>query len=517
MISHNTPPQKSSPTHLEDSTEAIALLEKHRVALFIVAYNAEGHIQQTLKRIPEIIRHRFTEIFIIDDSSRDATITVAERTAQELGLLHFKIMKTPVNQGYGGNQKLGYTYAIEQNFDYVILLHGDGQYPPELLPRIIREFRDPLQAGIFGSRMMAPLQALKGGMPLYKWVGNIILTKTENFLMGSHLSEFHSGYRSYKVEALKKILFLKNSNDFHFDTDIIIQFFAQNLSIKEVSMPTHYGDEICRVDGFKYAWNCIKSVIKYRLHRVGLFYQPSLDIKTPSLRNYSEKKHGNTLHAFIQNLHWKDSDIVADLGGNDGTLSDAIARKTHSVTAVDIEKPHASLPNTHNIAFDLNQDFTLTLGKKKYNRVLALDIIEHLSDPETSIERIHTIMKDGGILCASTANIAYILMRLTHFVGWFNYGKRGILDKTHHRLFTVYSFKHLLKTNGFRIRKVIGFGPPLADQISNTGLIAFIDTLSGKLARLVPSLFAFNFLIIAEKETAFDDIYTATLSRSKTP
>ena len=106
-------------------------------------------------------------------------------------------------------------------------------------------------------------------------------------------------------------------------------------------------------------------------------------------------------------------------------------------------------------------------------------------------------------------------MRLTHLVGWFNYGKRGILDNTHHRLFTVYSFKHLLKTNGFRIRKVVGFGPPLADQVSNTGVISLIDTLSGKLARFYPSLFAFNFLIIAEKEIAFEDTYADTLTSLK--
>lgn len=508
-------PKKHPTVNSETLLQALNILKKKRVALFIVAYNAEHHIQQTLERIPKEICSEFIEIYAIDDASQDETLAMAERTAQQLDLKNFKVMKTPRNQGYGGNQKLGYTYAIEQNFDYVILLHGDGQYPPELLPEIISEFSDDTLAGVFGSRMMKPLEALKGGMPLYKWIGNLILTKIENFLMNSDLSEFHSGYRSYKVDALKKILFLKNSNDFHFDTDIIIQFFAQHLPIKEVSMPTHYGDEICRVNGFKYAWNCLKSVVKYRLHRVGLFYQPSLDIKASRTRTYSEKKHGNTLHAFIRNLRWKESDVVVDLGGNDGTLSDAIAKQTHSVTAVDIEKPSASLPNTRNIAFDLNQDFVTLLGKKSFDRVLALDVIEHLSDPEKSIERIHTIMKDGGVLCASTANISYILMRLTHLVGWFNYGKRGILDNTHHRLFTVYSFKHLLKTNGFRIRKVVGFGPPLADQVSNTGVISLIDTLSGKLARFYPSLFAFNFLIIAEKEIAFEDTYADTLTSLK--
>ena len=144
----------------------------------------------------------------------------------------------PVNQGYGGNQKLGYHYAIEKGFDFVALLHGDGQYAPECLPRLL----DPLRRGeadaVMGSRMLPGGGALKGGMPLYKFIGNKVLTWLENRLLRTDLSEFHSGYRVYSVEALRAIPFDRNSNDFHFDTEIIIQLQIAARTIREMPIPT---------------------------------------------------------------------------------------------------------------------------------------------------------------------------------------------------------------------------------------------------------------------------------------
>src|SRR5690606_9300123 len=147
------------------------------------------------------------------------------------------------------NQIRGYQYAIEKGYDIVALLHGDAQYAPEALPDLLK----PLEAGeadaVFGSRMMEKGQALKGGMPLYKYVGNKILTTFENAMLGMSLSEFHSGYRLYSCKALKKVPFHRNTHDFHFDTQIIIQFHAAGLRIVEVPIPTYYGDEICGVNG----------------------------------------------------------------------------------------------------------------------------------------------------------------------------------------------------------------------------------------------------------------------------
>ena len=137
-------------------------------------------------------------------------------------------------------------------------MHGDGQYAPERLPDLLQ----PLLAGeadaVFGSRMMASGGARRGGMPLYKWMGNKILTRIQNRLLKTSFSEFHSGYRIYSVRALAGIPFDKNTNDFHFDTEIIIQLVRAGLRIKELPIPTYYGDEICHVNGLKYALDVVR-------------------------------------------------------------------------------------------------------------------------------------------------------------------------------------------------------------------------------------------------------------------
>src|SRR4029077_13923165 len=131
---------------------------------------------------------------------------------------------------------------------------------------------------VFGSRMMTPGAALAGGMPLYKYLGNRVLTNAENALLGTSLSEFHSGYRVYSCHALKQIPFQKNTHDFHFDTQIIIQFHAAGFRIVEKPIPTYYGDEICRVNGIKYAKDVVKSVLEYELHELGLQHHPEYEV-----------------------------------------------------------------------------------------------------------------------------------------------------------------------------------------------------------------------------------------------
>ena len=152
----------------------------------------------------------------------------------------------------------------------VVLLHGDGQYAPEALPRMLAPFADPETMAVFGSRMMTRGAALRGGMPLYKYVGNRILTAIENRLLGTKLSEFHSGYRAYRVSALDRLPYQYNTNDFHFDTEIIIQMMMAGYRIKEVPIPTYYGDEICRVVGMRYARDVMLATVGSRLHQLSI-------------------------------------------------------------------------------------------------------------------------------------------------------------------------------------------------------------------------------------------------------
>ena len=194
------------------------------------------------------------------------------------------MLRTPFNRGYGGNQKLGYLHAIKQDFDYVVLLHGDGQYAPEYLPQIVNALGQDEPDALIASRMIDRRGALRGGMPLYKWVGNQVLTAIENRMLGSDLSEFHSGYRAYKVDALRSIRFQLNSDDFHFDTEVLIQLLSTGRVVKEIPVPTFYGDEISRVNGLKYAANCLKAVSKVRLGQAGLYYEPKFDFGDASTR-----------------------------------------------------------------------------------------------------------------------------------------------------------------------------------------------------------------------------------------
>jgi glycosyltransferase involved in cell wall biosynthesis len=249
--------------------------DKPRIGIFIIAYNAVQHLISTINRIPPSVYDRVEEIFVIDDCSKDNSYYAALGYKHELGIDKLSVHRNEKNQGYGGNQKVGYQYAIDRGFDIVALVHGDGQYAPERLPELL----NPLEQGqadmVFGSRMTSGLQALKGGMPLYKFAGNIVLTVCQNRLSGLKLSEYHSGYRLYSTEALKKVPFQSFTNNWHFDTQIILAFAERDLRIVERPIPTYYGDEICHVNGIPYAMHCLITSFRYfRNKRRGVMSYP---------------------------------------------------------------------------------------------------------------------------------------------------------------------------------------------------------------------------------------------------
>src|SRR5262249_54282000 len=158
-------------------------------------------------------------------------------------------------------------------------------YAPEYLPNLVRQLKDGRADACFGSRMMTKGGALKGGMPSYKFFGNKVLSWFENRMLRTAFTEFHSGYRVYSAAALKRIPFDLNTNDFHFDTEIIIQLVRAGMRVVEVPIPTYYGDEICRVNGLKYAWNVTVAVTKARVQELGLFYDSRFDCAKPGRGN----------------------------------------------------------------------------------------------------------------------------------------------------------------------------------------------------------------------------------------
>ncbi len=509
------------------SEEIIALatqtLEQNQVAVFIVSYNAEKHIGNVLKRIPDWVAAKLAEVFIIDDSSKDATVEKASTQAWPGQKAPLRVFRTPYNQGYGGNQRLGYRYAIRQRFDIVVLLHGDGQYAPEFLPDLLAEYsRGEGADAVYGSRFLTKWGALKGGMPLYKFVGNRILTWIQNKVIGTRLSEMHSGYRSYRTDALQKVPFHANSLGFDFDSDIIIQFAAAGLTIKEVPIPTFYGDEICHVNGLKYAGACIKSAVQYRLMQLEIFYNPKFDIPRRA-RKYTIKHSPTTVHYVIRELQLSVGSELLDLGGGDGgAVGLPHAERGISTTVIDqftkVEdeagRHAASHVRLRHIDADLDGEWAAQAGSLRFETVFALDVLEHMKSPERTIEEIFKVMKPGGKFYASTGNIAFWVIRGIHLFGQFNYGRRGILDLTHTRLFTVSSFRRLLRNAGFRIDRIQCFGPPIADLVeSPTPFLKWVDAINYHLARLWPGLFAYQILIEATCPESVDSLLQKTTGK----
>ena len=471
-----------------------------RLLVFIVAYNAETTIDEVLTRIPPSLCELYeTEILIIDDSSKDRTFERSEMRKRE-GDVPFDVtvLVNPLNQGYGGNQKIGFHYAIENDFDIVALVHGDGQYAPECLPQLVAPVARHEAELVMGSRMLGG-GAREGGMPLYKLAGNRLLTVTQNALLRSHLSEFHSGFRIYDVRALARIPFDLNTNDFHFDTEIIIQMMLAEHRILELPIPTYYGDEICYVNGVKYAKDVLLSTVKARVQELDLVYDPKFDCRPSSEKatHYRTKlgyasTHSMALAAIPPGAR------VLDIGCGDGRLADALTERGCTVVGIDAVPPPRGVRLQSFHRHDLDE-LPLPVDVEDFDVVLLLDVVEHLKSPEAFLTRLRADAAENPdlVLIISTGNVGFALTRLLLLVGQFNYGKRGILDMTHTRLFTFPTLRRLLDGAGFEVLEMRGVPAPFPEAVGENRLGLGLLRANEALIRLRRSLFGYQSFAVA--------------------
>jgi glycosyltransferase involved in cell wall biosynthesis len=233
-----------------------------KVVVVMPAYNAEKTIAITTS---EIDQELVDEIVVVDDHSTDNT----KNTALELGIKH--VIRHDNNKGYGGNQKTCYHKALDLNADIVVMLHPDYQYTPLLIPAMVSIIGNGLYPVVFGSRILGK-GALKGGMPLYKYMANRILTFIQNLLMNQKLGEYHTGYRAYSGEVLSSVNFEKCSDDFVFDNEIIAQIFNKGFEIGEITCPTKYFEEASSINlsrSVTYGLGVLRVSFLYFLNRIG--------------------------------------------------------------------------------------------------------------------------------------------------------------------------------------------------------------------------------------------------------
>jgi glycosyltransferase involved in cell wall biosynthesis len=477
--------------------------ERPRLLVFVIAYQAEATLVQVLERIPRTVFEDWDcEILVVDDASQDRTFDVGRSYQDAHPDLPLTVLRNSYNQGYGGNQKVGYAYAIAEGFDVVAMVHGDGQYAPEELPNLLEPLRANQADAVFGSRMMTRFGALKGGMPLYKFVGNKILTTFQNTVLGTRLSEFHSGYRLYRVSTLAKLPLELNSNDFHFDTEIILQLLNAGARIVELPIPTYYGSEISRVNGLAYAKNVALATLRNAAHRAGILYQRKYDVgPTDDHAHYAPKLGYPSSHTYALDAVPAKSRVM-DLGSGPGHLAQQLVDKGCAVTLVDRLLPTVVPSGTSVVLRDLNDD-PLELDLSPVDVLLLLDVIEHLREPERFLAAVRRNLDHRPrTIVLTTPNVAFIVQRLMLLFGQFNYGKAGILDRTHTRLFTFRSFHRLLRDAGLRIREVRGVPAPFPKVFGTGSLGIGLTRLNQALIAFSPTLFAYQIFVEAETTPA---------------
>ena len=487
-----------------------------RLLVFVIAYNAEATLTSVLERIPRsIFRDYDCEVLVVDDASGDRTDEIGRSYPSAHPEIPMTVLRNEYNQGYGGNQKVGYAFATREGFDFVAMIHGDGQYAPEELPALVAPLRDGQADAVFGSRMMTRFGAIRGGMPLYKFLGNRILTWIQNLLLGTRLTEFHSGYRVYSVAALQKIPYRLNSNLFHFDTEIIIQLLNANQRIVELPIPTYYGDEICRVNGLRYAKDVVLATARNVAHRGGLLYQRRFDpVSEQDNAHYDLKLGYASSHQFALDAIEPGASVL-DIGAGPGGIAGELLRKGCQVAVVDQFLPVGAV-GADVVVFTQDLDEDLTFDVRGYQYLLLLDVLEHLKNPERFMERLRAQFDYAPrTLILTTPNIAFGIQRLMLLFGQFNYGKAGILDRTHTRLFTFRSLKHLLDDAGFRIREMRGVPGPFPKVFGNGLLGKAAIAVNQGLIGVSRSLFSYQIFVRAEATPDVDLILEDARNRGE--
>ncbi|MBK5287854.1 MAG: glycosyltransferase [Acidimicrobiia bacterium] len=465
------------------------------MGIIVVAYNAASTLAKVLDRIPGEFVPRIAKILICDNASEDQTYLVGLGYKQVDGRrLPIEVIRNPTNVGYGGNQKVGYQWAVDHDLDIVVLLHADGQYAPEALPDIVAPLERGEADAVFGSRMMTPGGARKGGMPIYKVIGNKVLSTIENRLAGTNLSEWHSGYRAYSVAALRDVPFQANTDEYDFDTQIILQFHEAGKHIVEIPIPTYYGDESSYVNGPRYAKDIIKDVVRYRAHKIGIGTGDTAFASSLSTPTKEGTTAASRLLAWLSSLS---GGRVLVVGREADAWLPELRVAGHEATAVVSAERATGLDGSDGgvVIADLDGDLGAALGEANassaegFSAIVAVDALGMVKKPGELLTQLESQLAPGGRLLLSVPNFAHWYPRARLLSGKWGYDTRGLLDTAQLRHFTGSDIEALLAASDLDVRRREVVGLPVDSDQSRA--VAAIDVV-GLAVR--PSLFTYQYL-----------------------
>lgn len=470
-----------------------------RIGILVAASGSKTTLHATLDRIPEDFRRRIAEVIVLGNPGNDGAYIHGETRPEPPDMPQTLVVANLRELGYGGIRKEGYKLALERGLDIVVLLQGDGRYPPELLPEMVALLERGECDAVLGSRMMDTGAACGVGMPRYKRIGNMMFTRVENALLGTALTEFHCGYRAYSAGALREIPFERNADNFDFDTQIIIQLHHAGKRIVEIPFPAYYGDQIGYADGVRYARNSVRDAIEYRLTVMGFGNSEW----TPKPEAYAFKDGDSTSHAVIlAKLVGLPRSRILDLGCSSGLFAAHARAAGHEVTGVDCLELPGVLERTDRFVKASLEDGIPDGAGDGFDVIVAADVIEHLSRPDEVLRDMRKVLRPGGRVLLSVPNFAHWYPRMRVAAGLFGYDRRGILDETHLRFFTRATLRRFVRASGFDIVDEQATGLPLGVVAGTDGRkLHLVRKLDELLVRARPTLFGYQIVMTLTPQT----------------
>lgn len=483
---------------------------KTKILIFISAYTSKQQIETVIKKLPkEIYTKHHVEILIIDDSLNKSTFNKAHSFKLSDFECKMTILFNPNPLGYGGNAKLGLWYMLKNNFDIIVFLSANEV----LISEKINEFIDPIINksidAVIGTRFIKYRQTK---IPRFRFIANKFLTKIQNFFLKTDFSELHSIYRAYSKEIIKKIPFQNNTNEVHFDSQMIIQLILAKANIIELPIPYEYNDKENRIKGRKFFFKVIADLFKLKLHSISILYQRNFDINLTDFY-YSAKLGYASSHSYAI-VRVNSNSSVIDIGCNNGLIARELKNKNCIVDGIDYLDA-GNVGNFDNFTkLDLNEAEKMP-KLNKYDFILLLDIIEHLNNPEEFMDILRE--KSGRkypTVILTTPNIAFFIIRLNLLLSNFNYGKQGILDLTHKRLFTFTTIQDLCKQSGYKIVKVRGIPAPFPKAFGKNIFSKMLLKLNIFLIHLSKSIFSYQIYLEVVPTPVVDELLSYSIEES---
>lgn len=457
------------------------------ILVAVGAYHGVAALGKTLGRIDPALSPLIREIAVFDDFSESDTETDFHSLSQTSVWPKVRFVRTPRRYEYGENLKNCFDYAVGGGFDYVVVLRGDGIFDPACLPLFLAAALVDKVDVVIGDRTR--------GAGSLRLTANRFLSLAEEIVLNMHLRDYHCGYRLIATRVLRRIPYALNVNDFLFDLHLLIQLRCLGIPIATVRVLAFHDPSVPPSQMAAYAMKAMRIAVGYRLHQLHVLRRANYFVDLGE--RYTLKRNRFSSHMQILDAITPGSKVL-DVGCGQSLLAEEYARRGNTVVGIDTIHAEMVSPFVHNyLRRDLEMPLDLPFGRD-FDYIILSDVVEHIANRDALVHSLRRYLKLKGRLIASTGNVAIWFYRLSLLLGRFEYGPRGILDRTHVHLFTLDSFKRFFRQKGYRLVELRVTPVPFEVVFSSTGRSALVEAVTHWYqcaARLWPRMFAYQFIL----------------------